>query len=74
MGKEVNKYKLKHDAVLGILLGVALACAVIPFIYHGSDYEYYFRVAKTFWVAGATVLLTIIFTYSDEEKEVLSKW
>lgn len=66
-----NYYKKIHDAVLGILLGTSLACAVIPFIYDFVDYDFYFMVAKSFWVAGVTIILTVQFTYTDEQKEVL---
>jgi len=60
-----------HDAVLSILLGTSLACAVIPFIYDWVNYDFYFLVSKTCWVAGCTIILTVQFFYSDAEKEVL---
>jgi len=69
--KPRNYYKLLHDTVLSILLGISLACAVIPFIYDGADNDFYFMVSKTGWVAGITIILTIMFTYTDEQKEVL---
>ncbi len=66
-----NYYKKLHDTVLGTLLGVSLGCAVIPFIYGHVDYDFFFMVSKTFWVAGSTIILTITFCYNDEEKKVL---
>ncbi len=70
-----NYYKKLHATVLGTLLGTSLACAVVPFVYRFGEmvpyYDFFFMVSKTFWVAGSTIILTIMFCYSDEEKEVL---
>ena len=66
-----NYYKKLHDTVLSILLGTSLSGVCVPFIYDWANYELCFLISKVFWVAGVTIILTIQFTYSDEEKEVL---
>lgn len=67
-----NYYKKLHDAVLGTLLGTSLSCMMIHVFISGIvNHDFFFIVGNIFWVAGVTIVLTIQFCYSDEEKEVL---
>ncbi len=69
--KAKNYYKRLHDATLSILLGISLSSAIVPMVYNWANRELCYAVSKTFWVAGSTIILTVMFCYSDEEKEVL---
>lgn len=67
----MNKYKLRYDTVLSILLGTSLVCIFIPFIYDFVDHNELFLISKVFWLAGVTIMTTVFIFFTKEEKEVL---